>query len=331
MNLIDLAGKELTGESGCTYWNVQVHIDQEELLGKGPHEKTSGKWPNEEASGKESHETKHEIQPTKLFFLADAEYGKVFLKPVGKRRTELDNYLYLQSRNADHPALMPLEDFICHQEHNLLVFPYISFLTVSETSVTLWRYMHSILFHENEEKESIGITMCYAIADFLDFFNRYDMLHLDMKPENVLCCPEDNTYPIRIFDLECARIGKRSETKIGERSKTEIGKRSGTDGGLEVTLEHGESRAHTPHYSPPEVMARHSTLTPHADSYSAAAICYDMFMGPRQNISLTPYDAMKAGKVPECVRPILAKCFDPTPHNRYTPGELRDELLKQLC
>ena len=181
--------------------------------------------------------------------------------------------------------------------------------------------------------------MCYAIADFLDFFNRYDMLHLDMKPENVLCCPEDETYPIRIFDLEGAKIGKRSETEIGEKSRTEIGKtskteirkRSETDGGLEITLEHGENRAHTPHYSPPEVLAKHSTLTPYADSYSAAAICYDMFMGPRQEISLTPDDAMKAGKVPECIRPILAKCFDPTPHNRYMPGELRDELLKQLC
>ncbi|MBT4540210.1 protein kinase [Candidatus Woesearchaeota archaeon] len=360
MDIKDIIGQTLTGEAGIRYSNIQAHSGNgisEELedndIGfdltldakKIALDDTVARN-NIAPEGEDYLKVNPNNQQERTFFKAESDIGVVFLKPVKYLSREHKYYQHLESKGAEHPAIMPLEDVIHYNGKKLLVFPFIPFFPYADNSVTLDEYMLLHRIQEVPDKDKIILSIGYAIADALDFMNEINAIHLDIKPQNILCCPEDQTYPLRLCDFEA--------TKIGERLPV-------TDK-LRIEVEDVFSTLFTPMYSSPEFIEKY--LTPQADVYSLGCILYDLFCGERENgnqnmfgfISafsgdtgafklvmqskggealkeygfLIPSDAMEAEQIPDYIKPVIAECLKFMPTDRYTPRELKNELLMLL-
>jgi serine/threonine protein kinase len=50
-------------------------------------------------------------------------------------------------------------------------------------------------------------TLLSDVADVLAAVHRTNVVHRDLKPDNLLCCPTDREYPLRVIDWGVARLG----------------------------------------------------------------------------------------------------------------------------
>jgi serine/threonine protein kinase len=360
MNIKEIIGQTIIGEAGIRYENIQVHngngvsedIEDNEIgfdptldAKKIALDDTVARN-NIAPEGEEYVKVNSENQQKRTFFKAESDIGVVFLKPVKYLSREHQFYQHLETNQAVHPAIMPLEDVIHYNGKKLLVFPFVPFFPNTDYSLTLDEYMKLQRAQKRSDQDKIILSIGYAIANALDFMNENDTIHLDIKPQNILCCPENPIYPLRLCDFEA--------TKIGERSSV--------TGELKIEVKNVFSTLFTPMYSSPEFIEQH--LTPQADVYSLGCILYDMFCGEReegnQNIFgfisafsgdtgafklimgargeealkkygfLVPSDAMNARQIPDYIKPVIANCLRFMPLDRYTPKGLKNNILRLL-
>jgi serine/threonine-protein kinase len=52
----------------------------------------------------------------------------------------------------------------------------------------------------------VAALLC-DVADVLAAVHRSNVVHRDLKPDNLLCCPTDREYPLRVIDWGVARLG----------------------------------------------------------------------------------------------------------------------------
>jgi serine/threonine-protein kinase len=92
------------------------------------------------------------------------------------------------------------------------------------------------------------------VADVLAAVHKTNVVHRDLKPDNLLCCPTDAEYPLRVIDWGVARLGLISRLTM--------------DG-----LTPG-----TPIYMSPEQACGHDIAAP-CDIYSLGVIAYEALTG----------------------------------------------------
>jgi hypothetical protein len=155
--------------------------------------------------------------------------------------------------------------------------------------------------------------MVRTIAEAVDYAHRLGVLHLDLKPGNVLI--DQRGEPL-VADFGLAR--RLDETRAGD----------------------GDEIAGTPSYMAPEQALASGRLQPATDVYGLGAILYELLTGTPPFLGATPQATLKQvvmdalvparSRVPSLPRDldaICARCLDKDPARRYPDARaLADDL-----
>jgi adenylate cyclase len=161
------------------------------------------------------------------------------------------------------------------------------------------------LERENQLPIDEAIRHTFAIASALDYAHRQNVIHRDVKPENVMMYEGE----AMVMDFGIAK----SVIESGERSITQSGALFGT-----------------PAYVSPEQAAGAGHVDGRADQYSLGVVLYEMLAGERPfsgstdieafakrfKDTPTPIRQLREG-VPESVESALTKAMAPDPSARY--------------
>ncbi len=194
----------------------------------------------------------------------------------------------------NHPHILPLFDSGEVEGFLYYVMPYIEGESLREH-----------LARENQLPIDEAIRHTCSIASALDYAHRQDVVHRDVKPENVMMYEGE----AMVMDFGIAK----SVMESGERSITLSGALFGT-----------------PAYVSPEQAAGAGHVDGRADQYSLAVVLYEMLAGERPfsgsteleafskrfNETPTPIRQLREG-VPESVETALTKAMSPDPDGRY--------------
>ncbi|MDP9204344.1 MAG: protein kinase [Gemmatimonadota bacterium] len=194
----------------------------------------------------------------------------------------------------NHPHILPLFDSGEVEGFLYYVMPYIEGESLREH-----------LARENQLPIDEAIRHTCSIASALDYAHRQDVVHRDVKPENVMMYEGE----AMVMDFGIAK----SVMESGERSITLSGALFGT-----------------PAYVSPEQAAGAGHVDGRADQYSLAVVLYEMLAGERPfsgsteleafskrfNETPTPIRRLREG-VPESVETALTKAMSPDPDGRY--------------
>jgi serine/threonine protein kinase/Flp pilus assembly protein TadD len=193
-----------------------------------------------------------------------------------------------------HPHILPLFDSGEVGGFLYYVMPYIEGESLRER-----------LERENQLSVDEAIRHTTSIASALDYAHRQNVVHRDVKPENVMLFEGE----AMVMDFGIAK----SVMESGERSITQSGALFGT-----------------PAYVSPEQAAGAGQVDGRADQYSLAVVLYEMLAGERPFSGVTEVEAfskrfnetprpirqLREG-VPESVETALTKAMAPDPDARY--------------
>jgi serine/threonine protein kinase/Tfp pilus assembly protein PilF len=194
----------------------------------------------------------------------------------------------------NHPHILPLFDSGEVEGFLYYVMPYIEGESLRE---------HLEREHQLPVDEAIRHTC--SIASALDYAHRQNVVHRDVKPENVMMYEGE----AMVMDFGIAK----SVIESGERSITLSGALFGT-----------------PAYVSPEQAAGAGHVDGRTDQYSLAVVLYEMLAGERPfsgsteleafskrfNETPTPIRQLREG-VPESIERALTKAMSPDPDGRY--------------
>jgi serine/threonine protein kinase/Flp pilus assembly protein TadD len=194
----------------------------------------------------------------------------------------------------NHPHILPLFDSGEVEGFLYYVMPYIEGESLRER-----------LERENQLPVDEAIRHTFSIASALDYAHRQNVVHRDVKPENVMIFEGE----AMVMDFGIAK----SVMESGERSITQSGALFGT-----------------PAYVSPEQAAGAGQVDGRADQYSLAVVLYEMLAGERpfggipeveafsKRFSETPKPIRQLREgVPESLEAALTKAMAPDPNARY--------------
>jgi serine/threonine protein kinase/Flp pilus assembly protein TadD len=194
----------------------------------------------------------------------------------------------------NHPHILPLFDSGEVEGFLYYVMPYVEGESLRER-----------LERENQLTIDEAIRHTFSIASALDYAHRQNVIHRDVKPENVMVYEGE----AMVMDFGIAK----SVIDSGERSITMSGALFGT-----------------PAYVSPEQAAGAGHVDGRADQYSLAVVLYEMLAGERpfsgnteveafaKRFNETPTPIRKLREdVPESVETALTKAMSPDPDARY--------------
>jgi eukaryotic-like serine/threonine-protein kinase len=155
------------------------------------------------------------------------------------------------------------------------------------------------------------------IAEGLSAAHARGVIHRDIKPENIFLTNEGRS---KILDFGIARIEKLQTLSPARGSQTSSsGMLIGTAG----------------YVSPEQV--RGNTADQRSDVFALGAVYYEMLTGRRAFVRTSPVETLgavlrddpsktpEAAKIPEALRPILFRCLEKDPADRYQTA--RDLLM----
>jgi serine/threonine protein kinase/Flp pilus assembly protein TadD len=194
----------------------------------------------------------------------------------------------------NHPHILPLFDSGEVEGFLYYVMPYIEGESLRER-----------LERESQLPVEEAIRHTFSIASALDYAHRQNVIHRDVKPENVMLFEGE----AMVMDFGIAK----SVMESGERSITQSGALFGT-----------------PAYVSPEQAAGAGHVDGRADQYSLAVVLYEMLAGERPfsgipeveafskrfNETPKPIRQVREG-VPETLETALTKAMAPDPDGRF--------------
>jgi serine/threonine protein kinase/Flp pilus assembly protein TadD len=194
----------------------------------------------------------------------------------------------------NHPHILPLFDSGEVEGFLYYVMPYVEGESLRER-----------LERENQLSVGEAIHHTFSIASALDYAHRQNVIHRDVKPENVMMYEGE----AMVMDFGIAK----TVLDTGEQSITRSGALFGT-----------------PAYVSPEQAAGAGDVDGRADQYSLAVTLYEMLAGERPfarhsevesfakrfNETPTPIRQLRE-EVPESIEMALTKATSPDPANRY--------------
>ena len=194
----------------------------------------------------------------------------------------------------NHPHILPLFDSGEVEGFLYYVMPYIEGESLRER-----------LERESQLPVEEAVRHTFSIASALDYAHRQNVIHRDVKPENVMLFEGE----AMVMDFGIAK----SVIESGERSITQSGALFGT-----------------PAYVSPEQAAGAGHVDGRADQYSLAVVLYEMLAGERPfsgipeveafskrfNETPKPIRQVREG-VPETLETALTKAMAPDPDGRF--------------
>jgi len=194
----------------------------------------------------------------------------------------------------NHPHILPLFDSGEIEGFLYYVMPYVEGESLRER-----------LEREHHLPVDEAIRHAFSIASALDYAHRQNVVHRDVKPENVMMYEGE----AMVMDFGIAK----SVIESGERSITQSGALFGT-----------------PAYVSPEQAAGAGHVDGRADQYSLGVVLYEMLAGERPftgsteleafakrfNETPTPIRQLRED-APESVETALTKAMAPDPNARY--------------
>jgi serine/threonine-protein kinase len=246
---------------------------------------------------------------TTLFQATDLKTGRTVALKVPFLQFESDPTFFARfereeaiARGLDHPyvlKIIPVE----HKSRPYIPMEYLE-------GQTLARLLHSVHPLPVADALKIAGRICQA----LEYLHEHDVVHRDLKPDNVMLCDDGS---IRLMDFGIAKAaGKRR-----------------------ITFTHASSALGTPDYMAPE-QVRGKRGDPRTDLYGLGAILYEMVTGRTPFEGDNPYVVMNArlvgdpvaprqlnNRVPEAVEEIILHAMEREPANRYpTEAAMRAAL-----
>lgn len=231
--------------------------------------------------------------------------------------------LHAEARKAaalEHPNIVRIYDIDHADDCHYFVMEYVE-----------GRSLKQHLEHHTKLTEQQTLEIAIPIAEALAHAHANNILHLDVKPANILLTPQN--LP-KLADLGLARaITPDSTISSGgvhtEQPDTSTEQTSGDSG--------GGGPIGTPHYIAPEQIRADPQLTPAADIYAFGATLYHMLSATppfADHSSADLYNAhltLPPPPLPDSVEPGLAevvmKCLAKSPADRYAS---MDDLLTEL-
>jgi len=232
-----------------------------------------------------------------------------FLHPEYTAQQELqERFLNEGKRQAklQHPNIVPAVDFFQMDGRSFLVMPY-----VEGTNLEVR------LEDQNAPLNFVEIhAICRDVLSALDYAHSLGIVHRDVKPSNILL---DKSGRALLMDFGIAKA------LTEDRS---------------VTLTN--SFMGTPDYMSPEQVTRPKSVDARADIYSFGCVMYAMLSGrppfseegdtafhiqERQVRAAPPPLVCRASGVPATVEPVMLKCLEKDPANRF---QKCSEVIKAL-
>lgn len=165
------------------------------------------------------------------------------------------------------------------------------------------------------------LAILAPIADALDEAHRHNVIHCDLKPDNIIIC-DDEAHTIKLLDLGLARILYQEQHQ--ER------------------IDNNNLLLGTPSYMAPEQWQKDKQLDGRVDLYSLAIICYEMIAGEKpfiengntsiayQQVALLPKPLHKMDdNIPKAFSRILMTGLSKQPANRPVSCKRFIDDLKQ--
>ena len=193
--------------------------------------------------------------------------------------------------SLNHPNIVSIIDRGNEGNMCYFVMEYISGACLSE------------LIDESASQEQV-LNFVEQICSALHYAHRRNVVHRDVKPKNIMV---DEEGVVKVADFGLAGLAPRLQAEQKEKSSVSV--------------------MGTPRYMSPEQREAPEEVDGRSDLYSLGVVIYEMLTGdtPRKDRYRPPSEMSK--RVDPRFDPIVGKCLEPDPEDRYQSAH---ELLEDI-